>query len=201
MYSDRIHHAFAFAAKHFPEPVSRYDGESCLIRASSVAVILARHGAEESTIVASILKHLFDACSIDRRHTMAQDILRKFGPAVALAVDAAVEPRYDALHRERPWKACRLEHLARLATAGPSAIDVCVADEMHRIGAALVAIRRLGVEYVDPAGIPNAQDARWWLRTFGDTLRSHPTWRRPQMLGDFDRLVAELTRRLSEADG
>jgi hypothetical protein len=131
---------------------------------------------------------------------MAQDIMRKFGPAVALAVDSAGEPRYDDLQRERPWKACRLEHLARLATAGPAAIDVCVADEMHRIGAALVAIRRLGVEYVDPAGIPNPQDARWWLRTFGDTLRAHPTWRREQMLLEFERLVVELTRRLNDPD-
>ena len=61
MYSDRIHHAFAFAAKHFPERVSRYDGQSCLIRTSSVAVVLARYGADESTIVAGILKQLVDA--------------------------------------------------------------------------------------------------------------------------------------------
>ncbi|MGE0443184.1 MAG: HD domain-containing protein [Gemmatimonadales bacterium] len=199
MYSDRIHHAFAFAAKHYPAPVSRYDGESRLIRASSVAVILARFGVDEPTIVASILKHLVDACPPDRQMSLGQEIMRKFGPNVALAVDAAAEPRFDVLSRERTWKACRSAYLSRLLTAPSSAIDVCVADELHAIGAALVAIRRLGIEYLDQAGEPTHDDTRWWLGALADTLRAHPTWRRAEMQNEFRRLAQELASRLSEA--
>ena len=199
MYSDRIHHALAFAAKHYPERVSRYDGESGLIRASSVAVILARFGADESTIVASILKHLAGACPPDRQLSLGQDILRKFGPTVALTVDGAAEPRFDTLSRARTWKACRFSQLARLSTVGPAAIDVCLAEELHRIGAALVAIRRLGIEYLDPAGEPTPEDTRWWLGALGETLRLHPTWRRHEMFAEFRRLSLELGERLGEA--
>jgi (p)ppGpp synthase/HD superfamily hydrolase len=201
VYSDRIHHAFAFAATHYPEPISRYDGESGLIRASSVAVILARYGAEESTIVASILKHLFDACPPDRQLSLGQELLRKFGPMVALAIDGASEPRYDVLSRERTWKACRFAYLAKLATAGPAAVDVCVAEELHRIGASLVAIRRLGIEYLEQGGEPSAEDTRWWLDGFGDMLRVHPAWRRPEMLSEFQRQARELAERLADSGG
>ncbi|MCC7131894.1 MAG: HD domain-containing protein [Gemmatimonadales bacterium] len=197
MYSDRIHHAFAFAAKHYPEPISRYDGQSCLIKASSVAVILARHGVDESTIVASILKQLVDACPYPRQESLAREILAKFGPTVAFAVEAAAEPRFDVLGRERTWKAARFEYLTRLAAAAPSAVDVCVADELHRIGAALVSIRRLGVEYTEVGGVPS-EDSHWWLATMGEMLAGHPTWTRQEMLSEFRRLAAELAQRLRD---
>lgn len=201
MYSDRIHHALAFAAKHYPEKISRYDGQSCLIRASSVAVILARHGAEESVITASILKHLVDACPYVRLESLAREIVAKFGPAVAMTVQAAVEPRFDVMGRERTWKTCRLEYLSRLANAGPEAIDVCVADELHRLGSALVSIRRLGVEYLESAGVPTPADTLWWLEMFGDTLTAHQRWNRPDLGTEFRRLAEELRHRILEADG
>lgn len=201
MYSDRIHHALAFAAKHYPERISRYDGQSCLIRASSVAVILARHGAEESVITASILKLLVDACPYSRLESLAREIVAKFGPTVAMTVQAAAEPRFDALGRERAWKTSRIEYLGRIASATPEAVDVCLGDELHRLGAALVSIRRLGVEYLESSGVPTLADTVWWLETLGDTLRVHPRWHRPELETEFRRLAAELRQRILEADG
>jgi (p)ppGpp synthase/HD superfamily hydrolase len=197
-YSDRIHHALAFTVKHYPEPVSRYDGQSCLIRASSVAVILARYGADECSIVASILKQLVDACPPERHEKLLGDIGTKFGAPVAGTVAVVAEPRFDVLGRERTWKACRLEYLTRLSSATPRAVDVVVADELHRIGAALVSVRRLGVEYLQSAGVPHPEETRWWCAALGDALRSHATWRRPAMLNDFERLTDELGLRLGE---
>src|SRR5690606_39133293 len=134
---------------------------------------------DESTIVASVLKHLFDACPQHRLDTLARDILVRFGPTVAVIVDAAAEPRFDPLGRERTWKAAKFEHLARLAAADPPAVDLCVAEEMHRIGAALVSIRRLGVEYMDSAGVPSPEESLWWMRALNDMLQAHIAWRRP----------------------
>ena len=37
-YSDSIHHALAFCAKHHPGPVSRYDGHNPLLTTANVAV-------------------------------------------------------------------------------------------------------------------------------------------------------------------
>jgi hypothetical protein len=196
VYSDRIHHALAFTAKHYPERISRYDGHSCLIRASSVAVILARYGADESTIVASILKLLVDACPYPRQATLAEELHRKFGGPVAETVKAAAEPRFDVLGRERTWKACRLEQLSRLMAAAPRVIDVCVADELHRVGTGLTAIRRLGVEYMDPSGVPSTEDTLWWHRSLLDALRNHDRWHRAEMLGELHRMVSDLASRL-----
>lgn len=199
MYSDRIHHALAFAAKHYPDRISRYDGQSGLIRASNVAVILARHRADELTITTSILKHLVDACPHTRLESLAREILAKFGAAVAQAVQSAAEPRFDVLGRERTWKACRLEYLTRLSIAPPAALDVCVADEIHRLGSALVSIRRLGAEYLESSGVPSPADTIWWIEVFGDTVGLNSRWRHPDLLAEFRRLASEVRLRLDES--
>lgn len=198
MYSDRVHHALAFAAKHFPERVSRYDDQSCLIRTSSVAVILARFQADESTIVGGVLKQLVDAAPYAAQPTIARQIIGKFGPVVAFAVEAAAEPRFDVMGRERTWKASRMEYLARIIDASPMAVDICVGEELHRVGAALTAIRRLGIEYLEGIGTPTPVDTVWWLEALVGALGSHPTWDRPDMLGELDRQAKELTLRLKE---
>lgn len=197
-YSDRIHHALAFTAKHYPEPVSRYDDHSCLIRASSVAVILARYDADEPTIVAAILKQLVDACPHERQEGLAHDIVAKFGPQVAATVAESMEPRFDVLGRERTWKACRFEYMARLASAPARAVDVAVAHEMHRLGSALVSVRRLGVEYLDVAGLPHPDDVLWWHRTLLGTLQSHANWKRTEMWQALSRLSDDLASRLRD---
>ncbi|MFN0181952.1 MAG: HD domain-containing protein [Gemmatimonadales bacterium] len=201
MYSDRIHHALAFATKHHPERVSRHDGHSCLIRSSSVAIILARHGVDEHTIVASILKQLVDACPYAGQASLAERLTAKFGSLVTDVVWAAAEPRFDVIGRERTWKATRFEHLTRLAVGPPAAVDVCVAEELHRIGSALVSIRRLGVEYLEAVGVPTPADTLWWLDAFGDAVTGHSRWQRPALLAEFTRLSQELGARLREGSG
>ncbi len=198
MYSDPVHHALAFAAKHLPERGSRYDDQSCLIRTSSVAVVLARYQTDESTIVAGVLKQLVDAAPYAAQSGLARQIMGKFGPIVAFAVEAAAEPRFDVMGRERTWKASRMEYLARVIDASPMAVDVCVGEEIHRVGSALTAIRRLGVEYLEGIGTPTPADTVWWLDSLVNALSFHPSWDRPDMLGELDRLAKELARRVNE---
>ena len=114
-------------------------------------------------------------------------------------MSSAALPRFDVLGRTRTWKACRFEFLAQLALATPRAVDVSVADELHCLGAALVTIRRLGVEYVEADQRPQHEDTRWWLPALSDVLRRHPTWRRPEMVNELDRMWSDLNQRLSEA--
>ena len=54
-YSDRISHAFAFAAKHLPPRARRGSGALHLTQPANVAVILARYGCDEITIISGIL--------------------------------------------------------------------------------------------------------------------------------------------------
>lgn len=173
-YSDSIHHALAFCAKHHPGPVSRYDGHNPLLSTANVAVILARHQADDTTIVAGVLKQLIDACPHARATTLTQGIARRFGGIVASAVEAAAEPRFDPLGRERPWKAARFEVLASLSHASPRVADLWIATEIHRCGMALTDIRRLGIEYARSAAPAPPAELLWWYRALLETLAGRP---------------------------
>lgn len=164
-------------------------------------MILARHGADEHTIVASILKPLIDAASHGQQATWWGPISDKFGVAVTDLVRAAAEPRFDVLGRERSWKATRFEQLSKLAEAPSGAVDVCVAGELHRIGAALVSIRRLGVEYLEAVDVPTPGDTLWWLEAFGEMITHHPQWARGGMVAEYRRGARELAERIREGCG
>lgn len=171
-YSDSIHHALAFCAKHHPGPGSRYDGHNPLLSTANVAVILARHGADDTTIVAAVLKQLIDASPQNRVAPLTQSIARRFGGIVASAVEAAAEPRFDPLGRERTWKASRFEVLARLSEASPRVADLWIATEIHRCGMALTDIRRLGVEYARSAAPAPPTELLWWYGALLEVLGS-----------------------------
>jgi hypothetical protein len=197
-YSDSIHHALAFCAKHHPGPVSRHDGHSALLSTANVAVILARHQADETTIVAAILKFLVDACPQLRIAPIQQNIARRFGGMVAAAVEAAADPRFDPLGRERTWKASRFEALARLAVASPRVADIWMAAEVHTCGIALTDIRRLGVEYarsVAPAPLP---DLVWWHGSILELVGNRSGEVRPTLAAEFRQLSREVAACLSE---
>ena len=57
-YSDRINHAFAFAAKHHDRQVRKGTRLPYLTHPANVAIILTRYGRDEDTVVAGILHDL-----------------------------------------------------------------------------------------------------------------------------------------------
>jgi (p)ppGpp synthase/HD superfamily hydrolase len=170
-YSDSIHHALAFCAKHHPVPVSRYDGHNPLLTTASVAVILCRHQADDSTVVAGVLKQLLDATPAQSVAALQQNIARRFGGLIASATEAAAEPRFDPLGRERTWKATRFEALARIAGASPRVADIWMASEIHTCGVALTDIRRLGVEYARSVSPAPPADLLWWHSALLEVLK------------------------------
>ncbi len=169
-YSDSIHHALAFCAKHHPGRVSRYDGHNPLLGTANVAIILSRHGAEDTTIVAAILKQLVDVSPLDRVTPLHASIAARFGGLVAAAVEAAGTPRFDPAGRERTWKVARLEVLARLTTASARVADIWMATEIHACGIALTDIRRLGAEYARSVSPAPPEDLLWWHRAVIEVL-------------------------------
>jgi (p)ppGpp synthase/HD superfamily hydrolase len=191
-YSDSIHHALAFCAKHHPGPVSRYDGHNPLLSTANIAVILSRHQADDATIVAGILKQLMDATPQPRQAPLQQSIASHFGGLVAGAVEAAAEPRYDPLGRERTWKASRFEVLARLAGASPRVTDIWMATEIHICGRALTDIRRLGVEYARSVAPAPPDELVWWHRTLLEVLEARKAELRAGLLAELRALSGEV---------
>jgi (p)ppGpp synthase/HD superfamily hydrolase len=199
-YSDRINHAFAFAAKYYTNRSKRGSGVSFLTHPSNIAVILARYGCDEVTIVAGILHHVLEEAVPEERAELEKKIREKFGPVVSAIIGDVLEERYDSRGRERPWDVWKQEYLASITTAEPRALDICAADEIHRCGSWLADIRRLGVEYFSTFAATSGRQALWWYREVCDVLARHDEWPRRPMLEELRDLTAQLQREMEGAD-
>jgi (p)ppGpp synthase/HD superfamily hydrolase len=201
-YSDRINHAFAFAAKYYGAVAPAGAGMDYLAHPANVAIILARYGCEQVTIVGGILHHVLEEATPDRRPVLERKIADKFGPvALAIALDA-VEPKYDRRGAERSWHSCKQEYLGQLAAAEPRALDICVADELHACGSTITALRRLGVEYLRTISRAGSGQTIWWYRSMLEVLETRADWPRREMLSELRLLSTDLVRslRLSEEE-
>ena len=191
-YSDSIHHALAYCAKHHPVPVSRNDVHSPLLTTASIAVILCRHQTDDATVVAGILKQLIDATPQPAVPALNQNIARRFGGLIASAAEAAAEPRFDAGGRERSWKATRFEALALLAGASPRVADIWMASEIHTCGVALTDIRRLGVEYARTVTPAPPAELLWWHAALLEVLGGRGTEVRSSLQEELRQLSSQV---------
>lgn len=151
-YSDDINHAFAFAAK-YRAPYAPVEGAmTYLAHPANVAVILARHSADEVTLVAGILHHVLEVTP--RRHQLeiGNMIVDKFGVSVLLLAREAAESGEDGRGEPLTWIHRKRELLERLLVISPRALDICCADEIHQCGTALAIVERLGSEYLAANG-------------------------------------------------
>jgi len=198
-YSDRINHAFAFAAKYHGAVAPAGSGMDYLAHPANVAIVLARYGCEQATIVAGILHHVLEETPPERRRVLEQKIADKFGPvALAIARDA-VEPKFDR-RGERSWQPCKQEYLTLLGLAEPRALDICVADEIHTCGSTITALRRLGVEYLRTVSRAGSEQTIWWYRSMLEVLEARPEWPRRDMLAELRMLSTDLVRSLRQSE-
>ena len=56
-FSERVHHAFAFTAKHHAAAAPAGAGADYFSHPANVAVILARYSVDQATLIAGILHH------------------------------------------------------------------------------------------------------------------------------------------------
>jgi (p)ppGpp synthase/HD superfamily hydrolase len=197
-YSDRINHAFAFAAKYYVAVAPAGAGMDYLAHPANVAIILARYGCEQVTIVAGILHHVLEETPPERWPIMEHKISDKFGPVVLAVAKDALEPKYDRWGAERPWQARKQEYLSQLATAEPRALDICMADEIHAIGSTSTALRRLGVEYLRTVSRAGSEQTIWWYRSMLEIVSARSDWPRREMLSELRLMSAGLVRSLRE---
>jgi len=195
-YSDRINHAFAFAAKHYGALAPSSEAMAYLASPANVAVILARYACDQPTMVAGILHFVLEEARPPRRSALEGKVAEKFGPVVLAIARDACEPRYDARGDERPWRARKNEFLAHLAVADPRALDIIAADEIHRCGTTLTALRRLGVEYLRTVSQATSEQTVWWYRSMLEILSARPDWPQRTMLEEIRLMSADLVRSL-----
>ena len=199
-YSDRINHAFAFAAKYHGAVAPPGAGMDYVAHPANVAVILARYGCEQATIVAGILHHVLEETASERRAVLEQKIADKFGPVVLAIARDAVEPKLDRRGAERSWQSCKQEYLTLLALAEPRALDIIVADELHACGSTITALRRLGFEYLRTVSRAGSDQTIWWYRSMLEILDSRSEWPRRDMLSELRVLSTDLVRSLRNSE-
>lgn len=132
-YSDRINHAFAFAAKHHDQQVRKGTRLPYLTQPANVAVILTRYGRDEDTVVAGILH---DTVADVVRDGWSSEMIRerighKFGDEALALLLSVVERRVDDDGVELAPDDRKADVLLRLATASDAARWVCAADKVH----------------------------------------------------------------------
>jgi (p)ppGpp synthase/HD superfamily hydrolase len=199
-YSDRINHAFAFAAKYHGAVAPIGAGMAYLAHPANVAIILARYNCEQITIVAGILHHVLEEASPASRPLLERKISDKFGPVALAVARDALEPKIDRRGNERPWQACKQEYLTQLAIAEPRALDICVADEIHACGSTSTALRRLGVEYLRTVSRAGSDQTIWWYRSMLEILASRSDWPQRDMMAELRLMSADLVRSLRQRE-
>jgi (p)ppGpp synthase/HD superfamily hydrolase len=143
-YSDRINHAFAFAAKHHDQQVRKGTRLPYLTHPANVAVILTRYGRDEETVVAGILHDVIEGCVREgwSQEKLEERIGSKFGNSVLNTALSVAERRLDDDGIELSHDERKADYLARLAMASEEALWVSTAHNLHNINSILSDVRR-----------------------------------------------------------
>ena len=143
-YSDRINHAFAYAAKHHDQQVRKGTRLPYLTHPANVAIILTRYGCSEDTVVAGILHDVVEDCVRDNmtREMLEERIGRKFGDGVLATVLMVTHRKMDDDGIELSSEDKKSDYLERLSLANEDARWVCAADKVHNANSILSDLRR-----------------------------------------------------------
>lgn len=173
-YSDRINHAFAFAAKHHDQQVRKGTRLPYLTHPANVAVILTRYGQDEDTVVAGILHDVIEDCVRDgyTAEMLDERIAEKFGTPVLQTLLEVTERRHDEEGVELSSDDRKGEFLSRLAAASTPARWVCAADLTHTGSALLTDLRRTSYPETIWSRFAAGRDGTVrWYRLVHDRLR------------------------------
>jgi (p)ppGpp synthase/HD superfamily hydrolase len=169
-YSDRINHAFAFAAKHHDKQVRKGTALPYLTHPANVAIILTRYGCDEPTVLAGILHDVVEDSVRDgyTREDLEERIGAKFGADVLATVLGVTERKVDDDGVDLAWEERKDDYVDRLGQTGPSAWWVCAADKLHNGNAILADLKRTAFPETVWGRFSRGPDAtvRWYRRVF-----------------------------------
>ena len=143
-YSDRVNHAFAYAAKHHDRQVRKGTALPYLTHPANVAVILTRYGCSEPTVLGGILHDVVEDSVRDgyTREDLMERIGSKFGNDVLSDVLSVTERKVDDDGVDLSWEERKDDYLDRLGEASESAQWICAADKLHHASTILSDLKR-----------------------------------------------------------
>jgi len=172
-YSDRVNHALAFAAKHHDQEVRKGTRLPYFTAPANAAVVLARYGQDDETVVAAILHevvedYLRDGLSEEAVRHRLED---KFGPDIVSTALGAVRRRLDDDGVELSHEEQKLDHLDRLASASDRSRWVLAAHQVHEGSTLLTDLRRTAFPDAVWRRFAEGQEAKVrWYRQVGERL-------------------------------
>jgi (p)ppGpp synthase/HD superfamily hydrolase len=174
-YSDRIHHALAYAAKHHDHQVRKGARAPYLTQPASVGIILTRYGQDETTVVAGILLDVVEDCFREGQsvETVRERLGEKFGEDVLEILVSVAQRKVDDDGVEMSAEEQRADIVSRLGAAPDRGRWVCMADKLHDAGSLMADLRRT----LDPdmvwarTGAGQAGTVRWY-RAMCDRLEN-----------------------------
>jgi (p)ppGpp synthase/HD superfamily hydrolase len=194
-YSDRINHALAFAAKHLERQVHKGARAPYGTAPANIAIILARFGQDDDTIVTGILRDVVHDCVRERDRSMLQERIRaKFGDAVFDHAASAVPHATDDSGLELSHEEAREDLLDRLGAAPDPVRWVVAADVLHDVSSALAELART----IDPDSVwsrlPLGRDGttRWYRRVHD---RLHDVGFQAPIMSELRDAIEEVERR------
>jgi (p)ppGpp synthase/HD superfamily hydrolase len=195
-YSDRVNHAFAFAAKHHDSQVRKGTALPYLTRPPNVAVILTRYDQPEDTVLAGILHSVVEGSVRDgfTRDELDDRIGAKFGSHVLETALAVAERRTDDAGVEMSPDERKTDAVARLAAASDAARWVCAADALHSASTIVADLKRTEYpETVWARTYKGREGTVRWYRLVYDRL-AHVGFRAP-IMDELAETVEALERR------
>jgi (p)ppGpp synthase/HD superfamily hydrolase len=169
-YSDRVNHAFAFAAKHHDRQVRKGTALPYLTHPANVAVILTRYGCSEVAVLGGILHDVVEDSVRDgyTREDLMERIGSKFGNDVLSAVLSVTERKVDDDGVDLSWEERKDDYLDRLGEASESAHWICAADKLHNACTILSDLKRTAFPETVWGRFARGPDvtAGWYRRVF-----------------------------------
>jgi (p)ppGpp synthase/HD superfamily hydrolase len=197
-YSDRIHHALAFAAKHNDRQVHKGTRQPFRTHAANLAIILIRYGRDDDTVIAGILQDVVADC-VEERYSAAmldQRIGDKFGKDVLASIISVTPRRADEIGVDLSNEERRGDLLERLGVANDRARWVVTADALYSVGSTLANLRRTIDANSVWSQLPLGREGTThWFRSLCDRLRA-VGFNEP-IVDELSRLVDELSTRSS----
>jgi (p)ppGpp synthase/HD superfamily hydrolase len=142
---------------------------------ANVAIILARYGQPDETVIAGILHDVVEDCVQENwpRDVLEERIGEKFGPDVLETVLMVTHRNVDDDGNEMDKEERNADYLARLGQASDSARWVCAADKIHNASSILADLRRT----IDPESVwgrfsAGKEGTIRWYRAVHDRLKA-----------------------------